>query len=253
MTDTYGATDLPDDSAQFAAGYHDPVLRSIGGYLSAVLTAKLGTAWGSVAPGEQLIKHVFSVKPQEAMVSAATLPGLFVWRGAFTQQREADDYLITRTQLGLMWLLWWDEPLKREKRLPFQGVVTKAIHSALTRGRDPAWVVPGDTTEGAATRGSVLVEQAGLWEPIERITGSEADVTLDPERSGNSVAYKALSLTIQIAERMTRDPALFSVPTISTTDPANANPGAGFPQPAALDLTVLQSDDNTTEQLQPSS
>lgn len=251
MTDTYGAIDLPAAAGEFGQGYVDPVLSAIGGYLKAVLPVKLGSSWASVAPGEKLISHVFHVKPQEALVNASQLPGLFVWRGPFTQNREGDDYLLTRTQLGLMWLLWWDQPIKREKRLPFVGAVVAAIHSALARGRDPAWVVAGDTTEGAATRGSVLMQQAGLFEPIEKIQGSEADVVLDPDKSGNPVAYKALSLTIQICERMTRDPALFSVPTISTSDPANADAGAGYPQPAALDLTVLQSDDNTTEQLQP--
>jgi hypothetical protein len=259
VSDTYGALELPMATGDFGGKAVDPALDAITSYLLAVLPARLGAAWDSVAPGEQLIKSTLTVSPKDSLIAPAMLPALFVWRGAFQQTREADDYLVTRTQLGCMWLLWWDSPLKREKRLPFQGAVTKVIHEALARGRNPAWIAPSDRALIAAgtdptdiaSRGSVLLEHAGLFEPIEKINGSEMDVVLDQERSGQPVAYKALSLTIQIAERMARDPAIYSVPSVNTTDPDNANAGAGFSEAAALDLTVAQGDDNTIRQLQP--
>lgn len=250
MADTYGGLELPMPQGELGARAPDKALDAIGSYIKAVGEYLLGAAWSAVAPGEALIKNVFTVRPDDALINPnANLPGLFLWRGPSQQSREGDDYLINRTQVGCTWLIWWDQPLKREILLPFQGAFTNAVHSALGRGRHPAWVVPGDATAGAATRGSVLMQQAGLFEPLDRITSNEIEVSLDPERTGNVVRYKALSLTIPIAERAFRDPALFCVPTISTVDPDNASP-PGNPEPAALDLTVSQAD-NTIDQLKP--
>lgn len=255
MADTYGADALPATgeliSDRRITRSPDRALDAICSYLQAVLPVRLGPLWSQVAPGEDLIRETFTANPQNCMVTQSKLPGLFVWRGRSTKVREAEDYLTSRTQLGLMWLLWWQDTTKRERYLPFQGILGKAIHETLTRGRHPAWVVPGDTTPGAATRGSVLVAQAGLLEPIREIQEDFVDVALDPEKTGNPCHYKALSLTIPIAERMTRDPLLFTVPSIDTADPDNANPGAGFPQPGVMVLTVTQQDSNPIEQLKP--
>jgi hypothetical protein len=251
MTDVYGGINLPATPGEFSKAAVDPALSAIGSYLQAVLTGKLGAAWATVAPGQKIVASVYNVRPQDALTKTSDFPALFLWRGPFTQTREGEDYLITRTQLGLLWLLWWDKPTKREIQLPFQGMVAKAIHSALTRGRDPLWIAAGDTNVDNATRGTPLFSTAGLYEPLRDMSGNETDITLDPEKSGNPVSYKALSLTIPIAERMRRDPALFSVPSISTSDPDNVNVDAGYPEAAALQLTVEQSEDNTIEQLQP--
>jgi hypothetical protein len=256
MTDTYGAEPLPTTdglASDWRKGERSPdrALDAIASYLQAVLPARIGPLWEQVAPGNQLIAETFTVRPQDVLLAPRQLPALFIWRGRFTQTREAEDYLVTRTQLGCMWLLWWSEPTKRERYLPFQGALAKAIHESLCRGRHPAWVVPGDTTPGAALRGSVLVQQAGLMEPIREISGDQVDVSLDPEKTGTPVHYKAFSLTIPIVERMTRDAALFTVPSIDTSAPDNANPGAGFPYPGALDLTLTQQTSNPIEVLKP--
>lgn len=248
MTDIYGGLELPMPQPGLGEKAPDPALDAIGAYLKATLADRLGSAWETVAPNEQgIVRGIQTVNPKDSLVAPNMLPGLFLWRGPSAQSRDAEDYLITRTQLGCIWLLWYDSPIKREKRLPFQGAVTKAIHEQLARGRSPAWVVPGDTTEGAAERGSVLKDQAGLLEPIERINATEIDVYL--EHGATPVAYKALSLTIQIAERMVRDPSLFFPTMTDTQNPDNAS--VAYPNAAALDLTVQQSDDNTVEQLQP--
>lgn len=249
MTDFYGAEALPATPGAFGQKAPDKALDSILAYLAAVLPVLAGDRWAAIAPRTKVVESTYTSHPKDLIVNSNHLPGLFAWRGRFKQDREAEDYLITRTELGLMWLLWWDGPAKREIYLPFQGIVTKAIHSALARGRHPSWAVAGDTEPGAAERGSVLKDQMGLVEPIEKMNGDLVDITLD--LGGNAVRYKAWTVNVMIAERMVRDPALFSVPTISTTDPDNANPGGGYPQPAALDLTVAQGEDNTIEQLQP--
>lgn len=260
MTDLYGGEQLPALAALQLDGRvpraPDKALDAIASYLHAVLETRIGAQWRVVHPGSKgVVVETFTVRPQECVVNPAQLPALFVWRGSFDAKREAEDYLTKRTQLGIMWLLWWPDPLKRERYLPFQGLVAKAIHESLARGRHPAWVVPGDATAGAATRGSVLVDQAGLLMPIDAISGQLVDVSLDPDKGGNPVAYKALSITATITERLVRDPSLFTVPTISTSDPQNGNAGTGL-EAAALDLTVGQSNDadftgNTTEQLKP--
>lgn len=255
MTDLYGAQPLPAPQAvNFAKrGDHAPdrALDAIASYLQATLVAQLGASWRSIAPGNELVAETFTIDPADAMVNPGQLPALFVWRGPVSFSREAEDYLTARTAVNITWLLWWDGPLKRERYLPFQGQLMLAVHAMLTRGRHPSWVVPGDATPGAATRGSVLVQQAGLVEPIRDMRSQSVDVALDPGKTGTPVRYKALALTVPIAERMARDPALFTVPSIDTSNPDNANPGAGFPQPGALDLTLTQQDTNPIEQLKP--
>lgn len=256
MTDLYGAQPLPASAEplRFAKrGDHaaDRALDAISGYLQATLRFQLGAAWEQVAPSNELIAETFTIDPADALVNPSQLPALFVWRGPANYTREAEDYLTARTAVNVTWLLWWDAPLKRERFLPFQSQIMLAAHAMLTRGRHPSWVVPGDTTPGAATRGSVLVQQAGLVEPIRDMRSQSVDVALDPGKTGTPVRYKALSLTVPIAERMFRDPALFTVPSIDTAAPDNANPGAGFPYPGALDLTVEQQDTNPIEQLKP--
>lgn len=248
MTDTYGAFTVPATQGDFGGRAVDPALDSIAAYLKAVMPALVGDAWSAIAPGETLIKTVFTVRPEDALVNANHLPGLFVWRGKSKKTREAEDYLISRTQVTALWLLWWDSPVKREKRMPFQGAFTNIAHVALSRGRHAAWVVPGDTVDGVSYRGSVLAQQAGLFEPINDLDTQELDVALDPEHSGQQVRYKALSLVFTIAERMFQDPAGWASAT-STTDPNNATP-PDFPQPAALDLTLSQAD-NALELLKP--
>jgi hypothetical protein len=259
MTDIYGAEALPAPASLQLDGRvpraADRALDAIASYLQAVLEARIGAQWATVYAGSKgVVIETFTVRPQECTINPAQLPALFVWRGSFQATREAEDYLTTRTQLGIMWLLWWPDPLKRERYLPFQGIVSKAIHESLARGRHPAWVVPGDATPGAATRGSVLVDHAGLLMPIDAISGQLVDVSIVGSKDAPPVDYKALSITATITERMVRDPALFTVPIISTSDPQNGNPGSGL-EPAALDLFVSQSNDdtfdNTTEQLKP--
>ncbi len=255
MTDLYGAQPLPatEGLASAKRGDHarDRALDAIASYLKATLTHELGAAWNEVAPSNELVAETFTINPANALVNPSQLPALFVWRGAASFTREAEDYLTARTPVNITWLLWWDSPLKRERFLPFQGPVALAVHSLLTRGRHPAWVVAGDATPGAATRGSVLVQQAGLVEPIREMRSAEVDLALDPGNTGTPVRYKGLALTVSIAERMARDPALFTVPSISTADPDNANPGAGFPYAGSLDLTLTQQTSNPIEVLKP--
>lgn len=236
--DKYGGLELPMPQGQLGDKAVDKALDAIGGYIKAVAEYNLGAAWAAVAPSERaLVRTVFTVKPDDALINPAQLPGLFLWRGSSQSNREGEDYLITRTQVSCLWLIWWDEPLKREKRLPFQGAFTLHAHAALAKGRHPAWLVPGDTTDGASYRGSVLVKQAGLFQPIDQLATTEIEVVLDPEKTQQPVRYKALSLTFQIAERMFRDPAGWASAT-STATPNNATPA--YPQAAALDLTLTQ-------------
>lgn len=248
--DKYGGLELPMPQPEFGGKAPDKALDAISAYLQAVLPALIGAAWASVCPGEELVKTVFTVKPDDALINPAQLPGLFLWRGPSRSTREGEDYLINRTQVSCLWLIWWDSPLKREKVLPFQGAITLAAHAALAKGRHPAWIVPGDDPSdatGVSYRGSVLLMQAGLFAPLDELTTNEIDVVLQPNREAEPVKYKALQLTFQIAERMFRDPAGWASAT-RTADPQNATPS--HPQAAALEMLLTQGG-NELEQLKP--
>lgn len=161
MADAFGTLEFPaqpqgDDAAS------DATLQKFGDYLAAVIRSKLGDAWGSIAPGAQIIKKIGLYDPKVAGFISTDLPGLFVWRSRMQAERMADDWYVDHSELSV---LWCPDPIPQgqlTKRIPFLNGVAKTIYYAIVTGRDPAWVDAEDADTDSRTLGSVLATRANL-------------------------------------------------------------------------------------------
>jgi hypothetical protein len=233
MADQYGAITLP---ATATDDFVDPLTYYLGHYLKAALTAQLLEKWQQLAPGKDLVRSVFTADPAEVLFNESALPALFCWRpiSEHSTEKVADDYHVTISMVRVFWLQAHDTSPKRERRMQFSGLLSKATHSALVEGRHPDWVVAGDTDATAATRGSLLMKWAGLLRPPE-VRSETLPVTMQVD-GGEPVTYQAVIFSVKCAERLTR----------SVLNRSGRNPTIT----AKLDLTVDQ-DGHTVESLIP--
>src|SRR5688500_15130499 len=200
MADTYGGLPFPIPAGDFGATARDPALEAICSYLTAVIQSKCSVAWAAIAPGEKaVVASAWWTHPDHVLLNPGQLPALFVWRGRATRTRLSDDILRAVTPLNILWLLYRQQAVKREIWAPFQVSVANVIHASLAKGRDPAWVVAGDTTANAATRGSVLIKQAGIEHEIADCMTEEVPITLSTD-GGEPQVHRALSVTCEIIE-----------------------------------------------------
>lgn len=253
MVDQFGGIDLPVQVPAAGEGAPDPALELMGAYLQAVLRAKMGAMWAVVAPGSvskpaDICRHFYPSHPEDVLpLQDASLPALFLWRSKSQHTREAEDYAVDKGEITLLWLIPIEQPDKLQKRLRVQSALVKVIQAALLEGRDPAWVMAGDTDPTAATRGSVLPIKAGFLYRLEPRESKPLPITIQPDGVGEPVKYRAKAVMVDIVERLERKPAVHGV--TSTTTPNNAAPPT-YPQPAALDLTLTQGG-NVIDQLGP--
>ncbi|MBA2686852.1 MAG: hypothetical protein H0U64_02005 [Gemmatimonadaceae bacterium] len=201
MADQYGATTLP---ATASIDYVDPLTYYLSAYLKAALNAQLGDAWASIAPGTDLVRSVFTADPAEVLFNASALPALFVWRPSSVHSTEklADDFHVTTSDVRMFWLQGHDSSPKRQRRMQFAGLLSKAVHSALIEGCHPAWMVAGDADALSVTRGSILMHWSGLIRPPE-VRSETLPVTMQID-DGDPVTYQAVVFTIRCVERLTR-------------------------------------------------
>lgn len=233
MSDQYGAITLPASANE---DFVDPLTFYLGSYLKAALTAQLIDKWQQIAPGKDLVRSVFTADPAEVLFNESALPALFAWRpiSEHSTEKIADDFHVAVSTVRVFWLQAHDTSAKRERRMQFAGLLSKASHSALIEGRHPDWVVTGDTDATAATRGSLLMKWCGLIRPPE-VRSETLLVTMQLD-GGEAVTYQAVILSVKCTERLRR----------SVTDRSGRNPTVA----AKVDIIVDQ-DGHTVESLIP--
>lgn len=226
MADTFGALAFPVPAPSAGQAVGDPALDAITAYLAAVLTANLQTAWAAsgVGDGQSIVKTVNKNSPEDGLFNKEDMPILFVWRGDSTNECITDDWVKKKTQVHVHWVTRPADQPKRAARSPIYNAVSSAIERALEQGRDPAWVDPADDDLEAATRGSVLMGRAGLFEWPILSSCKPYPVTIQIDESEARPYWSVLGM-IDISEILEIDPA---------TD-----------APAAATITVNQTDAST--------
>ncbi len=117
------------------------------------------------------------------------------------------------------------------------GAVAKLIDSAIRRGRDPSFIVDGDTDTSSAVEGSVVIRHAGLmkleggqWRPgnvlIQKVGGTERE------------AFPAMLGSFTIAEVFEDLPG--------TAAPTALGPTAEIVFPARVSATVTANESDET-------
>lgn len=215
MGDVAGALELPVPTDDEPVG--DPALSTLAGFFAAVLNAKASSAWGAVAPGESAVATTFTKDPSTIEFSDSNLPALFLWRSEIGEDNWiAQDWLVRPSTLQLL-IAFRSVPSARQKlREPFAN----AIRSCLTLatefdGREPTWVVSGDTDPLAATKGSLLWTFAGVHSlrfgkaAMRPLIIREIQSPQDKTGSAGRVigTYRSFQMPIRIEERIVYDAA----------------------------------------------
>lgn len=141
----------------------------LGGYLAAVIRRYAGDAWATLLPGAdgQIVKNVFTHDPEQYDFKANDLPALYLFRAGSAKDPEnlTADWRVTTDKVSIFWILPPREGVSVmpaiARAVPF---VAKLIDSALRRGRDPSYIVEGDTDPQAPRYGSVVIRAAGLMQ-----------------------------------------------------------------------------------------
>lgn len=213
MSDFYGALQVPapmpvDCPDVVASG--DPFLDTLVSFLMAAINADLQSLWEAVHPAaisphnEALpISFTFTHDPDEASFIENQLPALYAWRA--DEPRHVDwtqEWTKAVSNVSILWIPPLAQDEHRRIRQPFRNAFAKSLHRNLYRGRNPAWVVDGDTEAKAAEYGSLFITQAQVSQYFLRgvqghtlsVGGANA-VIADP--------YECILATLEVHEVLT--------------------------------------------------
>ncbi len=156
--DTFGATQIPIQAPAAGEEITDPAISLVANYFAAYLNAYAATAWATVAPpitglvttpsplASPVVRGVFGNNPEEEVFNEATLPALFLWRGAKGKAPYwmAEDWFVSDDTWTLQWIFRPANQKGRQVRQSFVNGVFKLIAIATEQERDPVYVAPVD-------------------------------------------------------------------------------------------------------------
>lgn len=222
MTDKYGVPiPIPPlsviGSFPEQVGVSDPLLGYVADFLKTIMVAYAGDAWDSVQPGKPLVRTIRIGEPEDGFVES-WLPALYIYRSP-RETRElvetfediADDYRFEKSRLSVQWIC---DPQPQEIRRIRGEIVNglrKVIDRSIARGRDPAWIVPGDTDLQAPTFGSSLSNYGGYatLELLHAAPGKYIHKMLPPAPPKK---YDELRMSLYVEELLERDLSLIGDP-----------------------------------------
>lgn len=227
----FGALPFPVPNPDVGEAASDPGLDVLLSFAQAVIVARCGETWRRIGGDTgEVVKITRAHNPAERVVIERQFPALFGWRTRGVFETIADDF---DTELSTLTLLWVFPPAQSENqriRGPIVNGVAKALGAGLMRGRDPAWVVPGDTEAQAARNGSFLWSWAG-WFAVETRPTSKAQELVVEKADNTRAIYPAWQWEITVRERvhlgLPADPALAT----NTIAPAGESPLVTFQLP----------------------
>jgi hypothetical protein len=220
--DVWGGLPIPTDAGPqisfgqmpaFPAG--DPALKYILDFLYAwlVVDGNITAAWASTgiptnalsAGGQQIgyppVKKLFAYDPTKLLINETSLPSLWLWRAnGGDSEWLADDWLVERSVLKLLWV--WPEATAENqvKRDSFLNALAKTIQVGLERGRTPSFNVPGDTDPISKFQGSSFWLYAGFMSLVwKRWRPAKVVITLD---DGPPRVYYGMEGQIELAENL---------------------------------------------------
>lgn len=165
MPHTFGGLQLPvpvPENARTEAT-SDPFLDTVVAYLKAVINAQTGDAWRAIAPGTaNPVIATGTHNPGKEAFRSNALPALFAWRADNTARAaKLGGWDAVVTTINVLWVPPRAQQETLRLRHPFRNAIEKAIRYAFIVGRDPSWVIEGDTYYDAQTEGSVFIRYAG--------------------------------------------------------------------------------------------
>jgi hypothetical protein len=228
-TDLFGALALdtvPVPVRESAIGYPgafiqpagDPLLYYVSSFLQTIINSRCGAAYAALDPRPSTpalnglaVIEVDYVDPADHSFNARDLPAIYMYRDTFPASRIADDMYVQKSHLACHWVPRPDNLQRRQEIAPFVNAIAMVINRAIIRGRDPSWIVPGDTDTQAAYFGSSLVGWTGADRPFALIESKRTTITI----AGHEGEYTGLKVVLQAEELLHEDPALrYFTPTL---------------------------------------
>lgn len=214
MVDKVGNVEVPVTTS---APVGDPLLTVLGSFFKATLNAKASTAWGSVDPGHACVRETFAHDPAEASFNDNKLPALYLHRTSIGKAKWiSQDWRIRPSQVSMSWVPPDAPDPKFVLRDAFINSISSVIeHTIEFEGRDPSWVVPGDTDPLAATSGSLLWTFAKVHSMVARqvrhvplIIREQADEGARSSSGKVIGVYRRVEVLFDVEERIEQDVAL---------------------------------------------
>lgn len=209
MSDTSGAITLPVAIPLSGEPASDPVLGTLLSYLMAVLEADVGDVWrrleaGSPGPAAFGYPH----NPTSSSFSERNLPALYMWRDGVPEVRQTtQDWDTSVSTIKALWIMPSASDEQAREREPILNGVSTAVRRAISRGRHPAWVVPGDDYYDPDEFGSSLAHQTGHVDLRYKL-GVRTRVRIE-DYDGKSVSeFDAIELQLSLTERTDYDATL---------------------------------------------
>lgn len=205
MSDQFGTLRLPALEGQDA----DPLLDTLTSFLQAAVNADTKEIWKRVNPGkpgganESLpIAFTFPHDPDETNLSEKQLPSLFAWRAQVLRgDRLAADWISQVSNIALLWIPPRGSYKQRRERQPYRNALAKAIRRALHEGRNPAWIVPGDTDPKAEDYGSLFLTQGKLASyRLLDIRPFDFDVDSPTPGDKTRISFDCMMATLEVTE-----------------------------------------------------
>lgn len=219
MSDLLGLLPLPMTTPAAGSAVGDPLLDVTLAFLKAVINAKTKLGWKAVCAyptkptTEPLpVSFVFPHCPTNESFTTGRLPALFAWRAPdhAAKTTQTQDWLLRQSTINLLWVPPRATQEQARIREPFKNAVSAAIDWAFVRGRDPSWVVDGDTYYDAQDYGSVWVHEAKVfWHQIRQIEPHPIQIAFD---DGPQETFDALLAQLDVQEVLQFDPTLYGVP-----------------------------------------
>jgi len=223
----FGALDLPVPATNPASTtIGDPCLDTLLAFLKAVLNADAAATWATIAATQAgatgatspvvLTTHTHDPGgPEGVAFRTQDLPALYLSRDGSDEDavRIADDFLVSKDRLTLLWVFPLRTQPKHVIRNSYVNALVKIITSALAAGRHPAWIQAGDPEPQASYNGSFVWNLAGIWKIG---VGRWRTRPVEIGDGGEKARYSALEVSIHLEERERRAPG-FGLQEITVT------------------------------------
>lgn len=186
----------------------DALIYYIGEFLKTLINSSCGKAWEMLG-GKLPVVELAYVDPEDRSFNARDLPALYIYRDTFPATRIGDDMYVQKSNVAAYWIPSPAVLQRRQERAPFANAIAAVINRAIIRGRDPSWIVPGDTDPDAPLFGSSLLKWAGADRSMTVSESKRSVVTIE----GHEGSYTGLKVIIQTEELYHEDLALRYTPT----------------------------------------
>lgn len=166
MTDIIGSIAIPTTTPAVGIVAGFPELGYIAEFCKSVLNVDALAHWHAVAPDTLPVLSAFTHDPK-LLLDDSKLPSIYCFGVESEGNYTGTDITTLTTSVSVWWLM---EPCQDEQatlRDPCRILMARVLDNALSGGRNPAWIVPGDTDPYASDWGSSLTGYIGAWKKIQ--------------------------------------------------------------------------------------